>query len=219
MAATEPETSVAERYDRSAERYFDHVGAELEHASLDRAGLQLFAELVGPGAETIDAGCGPGHIAAFLASHGLNVSGIDISPALIEIARTSFPDIDFRVGELAHLPVNDSSVQAVVSRHSVIHTKPDRLDEVFAEFGRVLTADGRLFLSFFATDDPGEHGQPFDHAVCTAYQLDPNVISELLACAGIDEEMRLLRRPHPGARPIPHATLIAQRDGDGAHRP
>lgn len=210
---TAPAASVGDSYDRNSQRYLDHVGSELEHASVARASLRLFAELVCPGATTLDAGCGPGHVSAFLASNGLNVCGIDISPKMIDLARAGFPDIAFQAGHMADLPVDNCSVEAVVSRHSVIHTDPERLGEVFAEFARVLTPGGRLFLSFFAADHVRDHGQAFDHAVCTAYQLDPNCISELLAGYGLEEEVRLVRRPRADERQIPHATLFARRVG------
>ncbi|MFN3255959.1 MAG: class I SAM-dependent DNA methyltransferase [Ilumatobacter sp.] len=204
-------TSVSDSYDRMAQQYVDHVGRELQYPSLDRAALRLFAELVGPGANTLDAGCGPGHVTAFLAATGSSISGIDISPAMIELARSSFPEIDFRIGRLTDLSVDRGSVQGVVSRHSIIHTDPRDLDEVVSEFARVLAPGGRLFVSFFAVPDGGHHGQPFDHAVCTAYQLDTSAVSELLASHGLDEEIRLLRQPCADERRIPHATLIARR--------
>jgi len=214
MADREPETSVNDSYDRDARAYFDLLGSELQHVSVDRAGLRLFAELVGPGKQTLDAGCGPGHIAAFLASNGLSISGVDISPAMIELAQASFPDIVFCVGQLADLPVSNSSVDAVVSRHSIIHTEPEHLAEVFSEFARVLAPEGRLFLSFFAAANVAGHGQPFDHAVCTAYQLEPSAISALLASYGFEEEIRVVRQPRPEERQMPHATLFARHTSD-----
>ena len=205
--------NIRESYDPNARRYFDHVRSEFDHVSLDRAALQLFADLSGPGALTLDAGCGPGHVADFLAGKGLSITGVDISPALIQIATDAFPDIGFCIGELADLPVESASVEAVVSRHSVIHTHPDDLDAIFSEFRRVLSPEGRLFISFFGVDDAGEHGFAFDHAVCTAYQLDPDVVSQMLSGNGIDEEMRLLRQSGSGERQLPHATLIGRRTG------
>lgn len=204
---------MSDSYDQNSQLYFDHVGSEMQHPSLDRSALRLFAELVGPNADTLDAGCGPGHVAAFLAANGLNISGIDFSPALIELARASFPEIDFSVGQLADLPLGRRSVEAVVSRHSIIHTEPQRLEEVFSEFARVLAPGGRLLLSFFAVSVGGQHGDPFDHAVCTAYQLDPSTLAALLASHGLEEEMRLTRQPSAGERQIPHATLISRRIG------
>jgi ubiquinone/menaquinone biosynthesis C-methylase UbiE len=213
MSSGATTASVGDSYDRDAQRYVDHVGGEMQHPSLDRAALRLFAELVGPNASALDVGCGPGHVTAFLAAHGLSISGIDCSPALIELARESFPEIDFDVGHLADLSARSGSLDAVVSRHSIIHTEPQRLDEVFSEFSRVLTPGGRLFLSFFAVPDGGQHGEPFDHAICTAYQLDPSTLSEMLSSHGLDEEMRLTRQPLEEERTIPHTTLIARRIG------
>ncbi|MEZ5377014.1 MAG: class I SAM-dependent methyltransferase [Acidimicrobiales bacterium] len=212
MADRERVDRVRHSYDAPARRYLDHVGGEMHHASLERSALQLFADLAGPDALTIDAGCGPGHITSFLADRGLQkICGIDLSPEMIALAQASFPAIDFRVGELAMLPVADGGVDAVVSRHSIIHTEPPQLEAVFTEFARVLVPGGLLFVSFFAVSESSEHGEPFDHAVCTAYQLDPSTVAGMLSAVGIVEEMRLLRRPTTRERQIPHATLIARR--------
>lgn len=210
MADLGSKANIRDSYDRLSQVYFDHVGSEMEHVSVVRSGLQFFAELVGPGAKTLDAGCGPGHITDFLAAQGLSVSGVDISPALIELAKASFPHIDFGTGELAHLPVKDSSHDAIVSRHSLIHTEPERLDAVFSEFARVLVPKGRLFLSFFATDTADDHGRPFDHQVCTAYQLDASIVAGLLASHGLAEEVRIVRQPRAQERQMPHAILYAR---------
>lgn len=174
--------------------------------------------LVGPGAVTLDVGCGPGHISAFLASNGLSISGVDVSPAMVALARSSFPHIGFRVGPMADLPIGDSEVEAVVSKHSIIHTEPDSLEEVFSEFARVLAPKRHLFVSFFAADDARGHGQPFDHAVCTAYQFDPSTVSALLASHGPTEQVRLVRQPRSTERPLSHATLFSCHNGVSALR-
>jgi len=204
------EADVREGYDGLAQVYFDFVGSEMQHVSVVRAGLRFFAELVKPGATTLDAGCGPGHISAFLASEGLDVSGIDISPTTIDLAAATFPDINFAVASLAELPQADSSLDAVVARHSIIHTHPDQIGDVFAEFARVLRPKGRLFVSFFATTTPEEHGRPFDHQVCTAYQLDASNIADVLTSHGLHEEFRIVRQPRENERQMPHAMLYAR---------
>ena len=198
-------------YDRNAQRYFDHVAGETAAPSADRAGLRLFAELVGPNKAVLDVGCGPGHITAFLADAGLSISGVDISPAMIELAQSSFPHINFRLGDQADLPFATASLDGVVSRHSIIHTPPEQLSDVVAEFARVLRRGSLLFVSFFAAADPSGHGLSFDHAVCLAYQFDPNRIAAMLADHGFAEEVRIVRQPRPEERQLPHATLFARR--------
>lgn len=210
MEASAGAAHVGESYDAMSQQYFDHVSAETQHVSVDRSSLRLFAELVGPEADTLDAGCGPGHITAFLAGEGLKIQGVDISPAMVELAQANFSGIDFCVGELADLPLEDSSIEAIVSRHSIIHTEPARLGGIFSDFVRVLEPEGRLFLSFFCAPSPVDHGDPFDHAVCTAYQFDPSAVSALLASYGLVEEVRIVRQSRPGERPLPHAALIAR---------
>jgi trans-aconitate methyltransferase len=48
----------------------------------------------------LDAGCGPGHWTNHLAGRGLEVRGIDLVPAFIEHARTSYPDVAFDFGSI-----------------------------------------------------------------------------------------------------------------------
>ena len=47
-----------------------------------------------------DVGCGPGRVAAFLAERGLDVVGVDVSQAMLAVARTAHPHIEFKAGQL-----------------------------------------------------------------------------------------------------------------------
>jgi SAM-dependent methyltransferase len=88
-AAADHQARVRVSYDAVADAYVERVHNELRHKPLDRALLTAFAEHVqdgfGRGASVCDAGCGPGHVSAFLATLGLTVTGIDLSPAIIEV--------------------------------------------------------------------------------------------------------------------------------------
>jgi SAM-dependent methyltransferase len=202
-------------YDQMAQVYADHVTREMSVPSLVRANLDHFAHLVsavgnGPVA---DVGCGPGHITDYLAGLGLNMSGVDISSALIDIARASYPDLRFEVGDLARLGIEASTLQAIVSRHSIIHTPPDHLPAVFEEFNRVLAPGGRLFVSFFAAEERGTHGRAFDHAVTAGYELDVDAVVEMLVAVGFSEEVRIVRQARADERQLPHAILFARAQG------
>lgn len=87
-------------YDAAAERYVEFAGTELSagtEGAIDRSLLAAFVELVAtrPRARVADVGCGPGRVAAFLARHGLDVLGVDVSTALLAQARVAHPGINF----------------------------------------------------------------------------------------------------------------------------
>jgi len=199
-------------YDQMAEVYSNHVAQELTVPSLVRSNLEFFAHQVQASGSGLvaDVGCGPGHITAFLASLGLDIFGVDISADLIKIARASHPDIRFEIGELAALPAETNSLDGLVARHSLIHTPVHLVPGTIAEFARVLAPGGRLFLSFFATEDPTSHGHPFDHAVSTAYQFAVREVANALASVGLRELARVVRQPGEQERQLPHAILLAQ---------
>jgi 2-polyprenyl-3-methyl-5-hydroxy-6-metoxy-1,4-benzoquinol methylase len=68
-------------YDAVARSYHDQLGDELAGKPLDRAVLEAFTGLAGEGT-IADVGCGPGHVARFLAARHARVIGIDISPGI-----------------------------------------------------------------------------------------------------------------------------------------
>jgi ubiquinone/menaquinone biosynthesis C-methylase UbiE len=102
-----------------------------------------------PGERWLDVACGAGHVAQLAAGAGARVTGIDISPRLIEVARARAKadgfDIDYRVGDAELLEVADGSFDAVVSSFGMIFA-PDH-DAVAGEVARVLRPGGRLGFS------------------------------------------------------------------------
>ncbi|MFD4637795.1 class I SAM-dependent DNA methyltransferase [Lentzea sp. NPDC058436] len=194
-------------YDSVAPLYAELFSDVLDTRPLERAMLAAFAELVdGPVA---DLGCGPGHLTAHLSGLGLDVFGLDLSPAMIELAREAHPHLRFEVGSMTELDLEDQALNGILAFYSVIHMPPDELPAVFAEFFRVLGPGGHLMLGFFAGDDP--EPVEFDHKVTPAYRWSPSGIAELLQKAGFTEVGRLVRRPIEGERFL-QAQLLARKD-------
>lgn len=211
MHQTEAEATARQGYDEMAQVYADHVALEMSVPSVARSLLELFAHRVakqGSG-KVADVGCGPGHVTAHLAGLGLDVFGVDNSPALLEIARAMNPDLRFEVGQLSSVPVDTGSLQAVIAKHSLIHTPAALVPAALAEFARVLEPGGQLYLSFFGAENPSTHGEGFDHAVTTAYQLDIDIMAESISAAGFTEKLRVVRQPDENERQLPHGTFFA----------
>jgi SAM-dependent methyltransferase len=115
------------------------------------------------GGRVLEVGCGPGRLSNRLARLGLDVTGLDLDPAMIERARAnagrSFHErgASFVVGDVASLPLPDASVDLVVSTLSMHHWNDPAAG--LAEIHRVLRPGGRALVWDFRAGAVPLHGR------------------------------------------------------------
>ena len=200
-------------YDAVAAQYLSQIGDELVGKPLDRALLQLVAELA-DGGPVLDVGAGPGHIAAHLAARGAHVIATDLSPTMCTYAGTPAFAAD-----MTALPVRDASVAAIVCVYSVIHLDEPQRRGAYREFARVLRPGGSALVAFHTSDaeTPAGGTKSFTTFLgadvdLTFRFLDPTAEAGMLGDAGLPVTARLEREPYPDAEhPSRRAYLLARR--------
>jgi SAM-dependent methyltransferase len=198
-------------YDTVAEHYADQVRDSLTTKPYLRAMVTLFADLVraAGGGPVADVGCGPGHVTGFLRDAGLDAFGIDLSPAMVEVARRDHPGIRFDVGSMTELALQADSVGGLLAWWSLIHMPDDDAAIALAHFRRVLRPGAPLMVGFhegngttLKTDGYGGH--PMNVHV---HRRPPARMTAWLHQAGFAVEARVILDPEGR---LPGAVLFAR---------
>jgi SAM-dependent methyltransferase len=142
--------SVAQSAGAEAFHAFEHAGWQGAARRYDDAFGSLTRQAIDPlldaaqvraGARVLDVASGPGYTAAVAAQRGAQVTALDFSGAMVEMARSQNPGIEFREVDAAELPFKDGSFDAVVMNFGMLHLAQPEL--AVAEAFRVLCAGGR----------------------------------------------------------------------------
>ncbi|AFZ16911.1 class I SAM-dependent methyltransferase [Allocoleopsis franciscana] len=178
------------RFDNSYGRYIDCQEREILSRWLGNAQTQSI----------LDLACGTGR---FLS---LATAGLDLSPRMIEVARTKHPDKEFIQASASHIPIEASQYDAVFSLHLFMHLSQTKIKAIVDECYRILRPNGilifdipsafrRKLISYKAEDWHGatSFSQNDIHQLCTEkWQLEELVGVNFLP---------IHRFPHP-TRPL-----------------
>jgi trans-aconitate methyltransferase len=170
----------------------------------------VFAEHVGDG-PVLDLGCGPGRITAHLAGLGLDVSGADLSPAMVAEAGRRYPDLRFTVARLDAPGVPDGSLAGLVAWYSLIHVPSVDLPRTLRAVTNALAPGGYLQLAFHHGRDHRTITEAYGHVLdLDAWHLDPDDLTPALAEVGLEVTATVVRAPE-GPERSAQAYLLARK--------
>ena len=174
-----------------------------------------------PGEVVLDLGSGGG-LDVFLAGQRVGEAGraigVDMTPEMIARSRGAAREagrtnVEFRLGEMEHLPVADRSVDVVLS-NCVINLVPDKA-AVYREAFRVLRPGGRLAVSDIVATGPIRPADRRDLELwgrCSSGAATAEETRALLASAGFDEIQVRVRGPEPPGAPDAAGVPVAPAD-------
>ena len=200
------EDSIVDLYERHARAYDQDRGKSLQ----ERAWLDQFLTWVRPGGTVLDIGCGSGEpIARYLIELGLEVTGVDSSPSMIELCRERFPDSEWLVADMRKLDLS-RRFDGVLAWDSFFHLGMDAQREMFALFAS--HAQPGAPLMFTSGPSEGEsigsfRGEPLYHA-----SLDSIEYERLLTTAGFVVRADAVEDVQCGE----HTVWLATYDANGA---
>ncbi len=131
----------AKVYEKNAMR---HIQERILMRALELAGIPL-------GSKVLDAGCGTGFGMQLMKSIGYPVSGFDVSPEMLAIAKSK--KLDVKKGDLRKIPFADSSFDAVVSISALQWVPLKERTAVAREFYRVLVDGGVAVIQFYPASE------------------------------------------------------------------
>ena len=212
MVPPEPHENVQSSYDAVASTYADRFLDELDHKPLDRALLATVLETAGPNPHIVDLGCGPGHVTGWLAHHGANAVGVDLSPAMVDVATRHHPTASFRVGDFLSLPTSDGEFTAAVALYSLIHLSEEEIPRALAEIHRTLTSHAPLLIAVHVGSGVIHRDDWFDRAVNLDFRLfEMATLRDALVQAKFDVTAELIRAPYDGEANTTRGYLLARR--------
>lgn len=191
------EKFILERGEKRRE-FFNSIAGEISEIKKNILGdiplNHLIAELSQGVTKAADLGCGNGELLKLLALKGINVIGVDRSPAMLREALKSLKDsgsneFDLRLGEIEHLPMREGETDLAIL--SMVLHYVDRPAMAIEECGRVVRTGGSLLIADIDTHDNESLRKDYGHRWLG---FDESLISSWIESAGFEiKEVKKLK--------------------------
>ncbi|MRH90507.1 methyltransferase domain-containing protein [Nocardia sp. SYP-A9097] len=207
----------------SAAEVFDELGKDYEKAfaglTAHREELEWLLNQLSAGATVLDIGCGTGRpTAEVLVAAGFDVTGCDVSPGMIEIAREQVPGARFEVADLRTLSYPAGSWSAVTAFFPLLQLTRAEIDAALVKFAGWL-APGGVFLFATVPADVESVDIEFMGKPVTVSSYSPEEFHRRLADAGLEvlrQRVVEFLPDHPDAVPEHDLFIAARKRVSGA---
>jgi SAM-dependent methyltransferase len=202
----------------TAAEVFDSLGKDYETAfagfAAQREELEWLLGELPRQARVLDIGSGTGRPAAdLLSAAGHDVTGFDVSPRMVEIARAQVPAASFEVADLRELSYPPESWDAVVAFFPLLQLTRREIDAALARFADWLVPGGVFLMATVPADVEGVEIEFMGQAV-TVSSYPQDVYRQKLAGLGLDvvrERMVEFQPDHVTAGPELDLFLAARK--------
>jgi ubiquinone/menaquinone biosynthesis C-methylase UbiE len=175
----------------------------------------LLSHLEDSRGKILELGCGPGNISRYLLKQkpDLKLTGLDISPAMIELAQTNNPGGTFLLGDCRNLSIFKESFDGVVAGFVLPYLSKIDSEKMIEQISRKLSSNGLFYLSFVEGEENESGymtGSTGDAVYFYYYKEQPLVL--VLKSFGF-EILNVMREQWPD-KPVdehPHVMIIARK--------
>ena len=144
--------------------------------------IQLFQKKYLPkNSSILDIGCGPGNNAKILFDRDTSycIEGLDLSPAMIRMARTTLHEGTFRVQDIRKI-ASDKKYDAIIVSFCIVHLSDEETRSLVQKIAAMLRKNGSLYLSFMEGKKAGLETTSFSNDTIFFNYYERNAIQKLL---------------------------------------
>jgi ubiquinone/menaquinone biosynthesis C-methylase UbiE len=130
----------------------------------------------------LDLACGPANISSYIKNHlpAIQVTGVDLSQKMIEIAKQKIPSGNFFIDDIIHFK-SDKPFDAIILGFAIPYLNKGEIEELFKNINQNLIHNGKLYLSFMAGCKEGFEVPSFNNTVeLYIYYYEKTIIKSIL---------------------------------------